>query len=147
MDFDYLLERAKTAAQQAYSPYSGYRVGAALLCEDGSIHTGCNVENASYSLTICAERNAVFKAVCAGNRDFSAIAIYVDSEEIFPPCGACRQVLAEFNPRMQILYANRLGSVFSDLETLLPQAFILHETEGEGEAESPCFRGKTDYEK
>ncbi|MCB5224539.1 MAG: cytidine deaminase [Candidatus Cloacimonadaceae bacterium] len=146
MDFDYLLERAKTAAQQAYAPYSGYRVGAALLCDDGSIHTGCNVENASYSLTICAERNAVFNAINAGNRDFSAIAIYVDSDEIFPPCGACRQVLAEFNPRMQILYANRLGSVFSDLETLLPQAFLLQEAEGGGEAESPCFQGKPDYE-
>ncbi len=129
MDLDFLLEQAKKAAQQAYSPYSGYRVGAALLCENGSIYTGCNVENASYSLTICAERNAVFKAVSDGQRDFSAIAIYVDSEEIFPPCGACRQVLAEFNPRMQILYANRLGNVLSDLETLLPQAFNLQEDE------------------
>lgn len=129
MDMDYLLQQAKNAAKQAYSPYSGYRVGAALLCENGNIHTGCNVENASYSLSICAERNAVFKAVSEGDRNFSAIAIYVDSEEIFPPCGACRQVLAEFNPRMQILYANRLGNVLSDLETLLPQAFNLQEDE------------------
>lgn len=129
MDMDYLLQQAKNAALQAYSPYSGYRVGAALLCENGNIHTGCNVENASYSLSICAERNAVFKAVSEGERNFVAIAIYVDSEDIFPPCGACRQVLAEFNPRMQILYANRLGNVLSDLETLLPQAFNLQEDE------------------
>ncbi|MCB5247591.1 MAG: cytidine deaminase [Candidatus Cloacimonetes bacterium] len=127
VDFDILLEQAQAAAEQAYAPYSGYRVGAALLCGDGSVVTGCNVENASLSLTICAERNAVFNAVNQGKREFLALAIYVDSDEIFPPCGACRQVLAEFNPRLPILYANRLGSIFSDLETLLPQAFTLSE--------------------
>lgn len=127
VDFDILLEQAQAAAEQAYAPYSGYRVGAALLCGDGSVVTGCNVENASLSLTICAERNAVFSAVNQGKREFLALAIYVDSDEIFPPCGACRQVLAEFNPRLPILYANRLGSIFSDLETLLPQAFTLSE--------------------
>ncbi|MDD4224377.1 MAG: cytidine deaminase [Candidatus Cloacimonetes bacterium] len=127
VDFDILLEQAQAAAEQAYAPYSGYRVGAALLCGDGSVVTGCNVENASLSLTICAERNAVFSAVNQGKREFLALAIYVDSDEIFPPCGACRQVLAEFNPRLPILYANRLGSILSDLETLLPQAFTLSE--------------------
>lgn len=127
VDFDILLEQAQAAAEQAYAPYSGYRVGAALLCGDGSVVTGCNVENASLSLTICAERNAVFNAVNQGKREFLALAIYVDSDEIFPPCGACRQVLAEFNPRLPILYANRLGSILSDLETLLPQAFTLSE--------------------
>ncbi len=129
IDFDILLEQARAAADRAYAPYSGFRVGAALLCGDGSVVTGCNVENASYSLAICAERNAVFSAVNQGKNDFLAIAIYVDSDEIFPPCGACRQVLAEFNPRLQILYANRLGSILSDLETLLPQAFSLHDNE------------------
>lgn len=127
IDMDFLLEQAQAAVEQAYAPYSGFRVGAALLCADGSVVTGCNVENASYSLTICAERNAIFKAVSQGQRDFAAIAIYVDSDEIFPPCGACRQVLAEFNPSIQVLYANRLGSILSDLETLLPQAFVLKE--------------------
>jgi len=115
------------AHPKAYAPYSGYKVGAALLCSDGTVFTGCNVENASYSMTICAERNAVFQAVAAGQRDFLALAIYVDGEVLFPPCGACRQVLAEFNPNLHILYANRLGSILSDLDTLLPQAFTLSE--------------------
>ncbi|HNU98128.1 MAG TPA: cytidine deaminase [Candidatus Syntrophosphaera thermopropionivorans] len=127
IDFDLLLDQAKSASEKAYAPYSGYKVGAALLCSDGTVFTGCNVENASYSLTICAERNAVFQAVAAGQRDFLALAIYVDGEVLFPPCGACRQVLAEFNPNLHILYANRLGSILSDLDTLLPQAFTLSE--------------------
>ncbi len=127
IDFDLLLDQAKSASEKAYAPYSGYKVGAALLCSDGTVFTGCNVENASYSLTICAERNAVFQAVAAEQRDFLALAIYVDGEVLFPPCGACRQVLAEFNPNLHILYANRLGSILSDLDTLLPQAFTLSE--------------------
>ena len=127
IDFDLLLDQAKSASEKAYAPYSGYKVGAALLCSDGTVFTGCNVENASYSLTICAERNAVFQAVAAGQRDFLALAIYVDGEVLFPPCGACRQVLAEFNPNLHILYANRLGSILRDLDTLLPQAFTLSE--------------------
>lgn len=126
IDLDILLEQARAATEEAYAPYSGFRVGAALLCADGSVITGCNVENASYSLTICAERNALFAAVNQGKREFLALAIYVDSDEIFPPCGACRQVLAEFSPQIKIVYANRLGSILSDLETLLPQAFALH---------------------
>ena len=127
IEFDLLLDQAKSASEKAYAPYSGYKVGAALLCTDGTVFTGCNVENASYSLTICAERNAVFQAVAAGHREFLALAIYVDGEVLFPPCGACRQVLAEFNPNLHILYANRLGSILSDLDTLLPQAFTLSE--------------------
>ncbi len=125
IDFDALLEQAKAASEKAYVPYSGYRVGAALLCSDGSVFTGCNVENASYSLTLCAERVAVVKAVSAGWKDFSAIAIYVEDDELFPPCGACRQVLAEFNPELPVLYANRNESVLTDLGVLLPQAFSL----------------------
>lgn len=128
IDFSTLLEQARAAAENAYVPYSGYRVGAALLCTDGSIFTGCNVENASYSLTVCAERNALFKAVSAGRREYYAIAIYVDADELFPPCGACRQVLAEFSPELQILYANREESVLTDLAILLPQAFSLSPT-------------------
>ncbi|HOH60446.1 MAG: cytidine deaminase [Candidatus Cloacimonetes bacterium] len=120
-----LLLLARKAAQEAYAPYSGYKVGAALKCADGSIYTGCNVENASFSLTICAERNAVFKAVSEGKRDFTAIAIYVDSDKSFPPCGACRQVISEFAPRIPVIYANRDETVESTLDLLLPGAFRL----------------------
>lgn len=126
-DQNKLVDQAKAAAEKAYAPYSGYRVGAALLCSDGIVFTGCNVENASYSLSICAERNAVFQAVCAGHRDLEAIAIYVDSDKLFPPCGACRQVLAEFNPRIRVIYSNRLQTIASDLDKLLPEAFSLKE--------------------
>ncbi len=127
IDFDRLLEQAQTAAARAYAPYSGYHVGAALLCADGSVFTGSNVENASYSLSVCAERNALFQAVHAGHKEFLAIAIYVDDDELFPPCGACRQVLAEFNPEIPVLYANQTQSVLTDLAILLPQAFSLTE--------------------
>jgi cytidine deaminase len=120
-----LFKAAKEASANAYVPYSGYRVGAALLCSDGSVYTGCNVENASYSLTICAERNAVFKAVSAGVRDFIAVAIYVDSERQFPPCGACRQVLSEFNPSLEVIYGNRNAMKQDNLSDLLPSAFNL----------------------
>ena len=101
-----LLELAIKAMNNAYSPYSGVKVGAALLCSDGSVYTGCNIENASYSVTNCAERTAIFKAVSEGKRDFSAIAICggrsihgeesVPTVEQFPPCGVCRQVMREF---------------------------------------------------
>ena len=87
-----LLEEARKGSQQAYAPYSGYRVGAALLCSSGEIVIGCNVENSSFSLTICAERNAVFHAVAEGIRDFAGLAIWVESDVLFPPRGACRQV-------------------------------------------------------
>ena len=120
-----LFQAAQNATDSAYAPYSGYKVGAALLCSDGIVFTGCNVENASYSLTICAERNAIFKAVSEGKQDFVAIAIFVDAETLFPPCGACRQVVAEFNPRMQVVYGNRIKQVSTDIEVLLPQAFTL----------------------
>ena len=128
IDFDALLKQAKEASERAYTPYSGYRVGAALLCFDGSVFTGCNVENASYSLTSCAERNAVYQAVNAGHKDLIGLAIYVDDELLFPPCGACRQVLFEFNPELPVLYANKEQSVLTDLVTLLPQAFSLSES-------------------
>lgn len=124
-DLSNLLEHAKQAAQNAYAPYSGYRVGAALLCADGRIITGANVENASYSLTICAERAAIFTAINSGIRDFAGIAIYVDSDASFPPCGACRQVLAEFAPQIPIVYANHHEVVETDLAKLLPGAFNL----------------------
>ncbi|QHI68139.1 cytidine deaminase [Tichowtungia aerotolerans] len=91
-----LLETARAAARQAYAPYSGFKVGAALLCADGTVFTGCNIENASYGLTNCAERTAVFSAIAAGRRDFVAMAVVADGEGVPYPCGACRQVLSEF---------------------------------------------------
>lgn len=120
-----LLEIAKKAAEKAYAPYSGYKVGSALKCADGSIYSGCNVENASYSLTLCAERTAVFKAISEGKRDFSAIAIYVDSAESFPPCGACRQVIHEFAPEIPVIWGNKKETAQSTMRELLPGAFSL----------------------
>jgi len=120
-----LLQIAQEAAKQAYAPYSGYHVGAALQCLDGSVITGCNVENSSYSLTLCAERNAVFKAISEGKRDYVSIAIYVEAEQLFPPCGACRQVMYEFNPQLRVIYANRYETIVTSLSELLPGAFTL----------------------
>lgn len=120
-----LLELAKTAAKEAYAPYSGFKVGSAVRTKDGSIYSGCNIENASYSLSVCAERTAIFKAVSEGHRELTGIAIYVDSDKNFPPCGACRQVMSEFAQDMPVLYANRRESVMSTLGQLLPGAFRL----------------------
>jgi cytidine deaminase len=126
-----LIEQAKLAAGKAYAPYSGYRVGAALLCSNGTIFSGCNVENASYSLTICAERNAIFSAVAAGYTSYTSIAIYVESDEVFPPCGACRQVIREFGSQITVIYANRNSITRTNIADLLPGAFVL-ETESNG---------------
>lgn len=95
---DELKRRAREAAQHAYAPYSGLRVGAAVLDSSGGIHTGANVENASYGLAICAERNAVFQAVSRGSRSIEALVVYTQTPAAVTPCGACRQVLHEFGP-------------------------------------------------
>ena len=123
MDHPSLIRAAIEARGSAHSPYSGFAVGAALLCEDGSIFTGCNVENLSFGLTMCAERVALGSAIAAGNRKFRCIAIAADTDEVLSPCGACRQVLAEFNPSLTVFAANLNGRVeeFS-LEVLLPRA-------------------------
>ncbi len=121
-----LLQQAKQAAQNAYSPYSGYKVGAALLDAKGKIHLGCNVENASYSLSNCAERTAIFKAVSEGEQDFVALAVWVDAEQIFPPCGACRQVIYEFAPKIPVIFGNQKHHVITNVESLLPSAFSLN---------------------
>ena len=111
-----LLSKAIEAAKDAYCPYSGFHVGAALLCDDGTVFTGCNIENASYSVTVCAERVALFSAVAAGKRKFSAIAVVGSGDGDFnspcPPCGVCRQALAEFcDPGMPVILADGEGGV------------------------------------
>jgi cytidine deaminase len=117
-----LIAAACRVLQQAYAPYSGFSVGAALRTHSGRVFTGCNVENASYGLTICAERVAVGKAVSEGERDFEAIAIV--SRGAATPCGACRQVLAEFNPELHIIVADLEGNYrHFRLSELLPRAF------------------------
>lgn len=121
IDLDSLLAIAKAATINAYAPYSGFQVGSAVLCADGSIFTGCNVENASYSLTICAERSAIFNAVNAGQQSFVAIAIYADSTRNFPPCGACRQVISEFAPAIPVIFGNQNGSTTTTMAELLPE--------------------------
>ncbi len=109
--------------RRAYAPYSGYRVGAALLLGDGSVVTACNVENVSYGLTMCAERSAVARAVTEGKRDFEAIAIATDGSAAITPCGACRQVLAEFAREMKVVSEGlRTRRVWSLME-LLPEPF------------------------
>ena len=123
-----LINAAIDARKNAYAPYSNYMVGAALLCGDGSIVTGCNVENASYGAANCAERTAVFKAVSEGKRDFSAIAIAggkrLDNTDFAFPCGICRQVLSEFSPGITvILYDDEKGILTAELEELFPDSF------------------------
>ncbi|MBQ3670374.1 MAG: cytidine deaminase [Treponema sp.] len=104
-----LVKKALEARANSYSPYSKYRVGAALLCDDGTVYTGCNVENASYPCGICAERNAMSSAVSGGHRSFSKIAIAGSSDVICTPCGMCRQFMYEFNPGLTVLCAANDG--------------------------------------
>ena len=119
-----LRERALGAMARAYAPYSGFRVGAALLAADGSVTEGCNVENASFPAGICAERSAVAAAVARGNRDFDSILIATEAEEPTPPCGICRQVLEEFSPRLVVVSVTTGGREARwSLEELLPRAF------------------------
>jgi cytidine deaminase len=119
-----LLGAARAAAANAHAPYSRFAVGAALRSADGSVYLGVNVENASYGLTSCAERNAVFAAVADGHREFAAIAIHADAASA-PPCGACRQVLAEFAPELRVIRLRDGGAVVSSLAELLPERFVL----------------------
>lgn len=120
-----LVSKAKAASQNAYAPYSHFRVGAALECGDGSVYTGCNVENAAYGLAICAERTVMVKAVSEGRRDFVRLGIYcADTEDFGMPCGQCRQFMAEFNLDMEVIIGRPDGETQTYLvRDLLPQAF------------------------
>jgi len=117
-----LIALAAEARERAYTPYSQYKVGAALLSASGAVHTGCNVENAAYGLTICAEQVAVVKAVCAGERDLMRIAVVTENGGT--PCGACRQILNEFEPNIRVLVADTSGDYQAyALPDLLPDSF------------------------
>ena len=120
-----LLAAALAARERAYAPYSQFAVGAALECDDGTIVTGCNVENASYGLTMCAERTALFAAVASGHTLFRAIAVAGPPGVTTPPCGACRQVLAEFGRDLRVIYTTFAGLAETTVDALLPVTFVL----------------------
>ncbi len=121
-----LLEKAEEAMRYAYAPYSDFKVGAALLCTDGEVFTGCNVENSSYGASNCAERTAIFKAVSEGKRSFDSIAIVSSGGDETFPCGICRQVMGEFSPDIRIITRKKDGSpsvwLFKDI---MPKFFSL----------------------
>jgi cytidine deaminase len=122
-----LLVAARRARDKAYAPYSNFRVGAAVLASDGRIFTGCNVENSSLGLSCCAERNAIFAMVAAGETELREILVIGDTEEFLPPCGACRQVIAEFAPISAVVHmCNRSGACRNATVTeLIPDIFRL----------------------
>ena len=123
LEIQKLMDCAIKARENAYSPYSHFAVGAALLCEDGTLYEGCNIENASYGLTNCAERTVIFKAVSEGHIKFKALAVVADTEGPCAPCGACRQVMAEFKIPL-IIMGNLMGNIkIVTIEELLPFSF------------------------
>jgi cytidine deaminase len=119
-----LVEAASAVRENSYAPYSKFRVGAAVETKDGKIYSGCNIESASYGLTVCGERVAIWKAVSEGEHEFKQIAVVVDTEELTPPCGVCRQILWEFCGNVPVTLANLSGkSETVMMEDLLPRAF------------------------
>jgi cytidine deaminase len=124
VNYKQLIEAAQKAKEHSYSPHSKFRVGAAIITQSGKIYTGCNIENSSFSLTICAERTAIFKAVSEGQRKFAAIAIVTDLKDPIPPCGACRQVLMDMAGDIDVIIAGNKGdNIVSKLSKLLPMPF------------------------
>jgi cytidine deaminase len=122
-----LIQAAREIRVNAYARFSQHQVGAAVLSQSGRVFPGVNVESGSYGLTVCAERVAVFNAVTAGERDLIAVAVASPDERIWYPCGACRQVLSEFSPKMIVLAISRTGEVVkTDMQTLLPHRFAFH---------------------
>jgi len=119
-----IIKEALLSREKAYAPYSGFRVGAAVITGGDKIYTGCNIENSSYGLTCCAERVALFKAVSEGEKDFKAIAVVSDSEEYCRPCGACRQVMAQFGDEIRVYMCNNKGEYeVKTVADLLPDRF------------------------
>ncbi len=127
MDYNDLLKKAKEASKNSYSPYSKFPVGACVLCADGKTYSGCNVENASYGLAICAERNAIFHAIASGEKSIEAIAIYSPKEKKCYPCGACRQVIYEFQKekKVDVIVETDDGYTIFKINDLLPEGFSL----------------------
>lgn len=125
MDYDFLLEKAQKASENAYAPYSKFSVGACVLAGSGEIYTGSNVENASYGLSICAERNAIFNAIANGEKFIAAIAIYAPKMEDCLPCGACRQVIREFKKdKIDVIMQTKDGKKVYEIDELLPGSFV-----------------------
>jgi cytidine deaminase len=123
-DFESLIETAKRARLQAVAPFSDFQVGAAVKTAEGKVYTGCNVESASYGLTVCAERVAIWKALSEGERQFTDLAVVADTETLTPPCGTCRQIIWEFARDARIVFANLEGkSEEFHIADLLPRAF------------------------
>jgi cytidine deaminase len=120
-----LLRAARTAAKKAYAPFSNFKVGAAVLTADGRIFSGCNVENGSFGLTVCAERVAIFKAVSAGRNEIKAVLVYADTAKLTPPCGACLQVIAEFSENSEVVLSNGRSTKSYGMQQLLPVRFKL----------------------
>ena len=119
-----LIDAAREVRDRAHAPYSNFQVGAAVETEDGTIYTGCNVESASYGLTVCAERVAIWKGVSEGAKKFGRIAVVVDTDELTPPCGACRQVIWEFCGDAPVILSNLQGKTETiQMSELLPRAF------------------------
>ena len=125
-----VLAHARSVQERAYAPYSGFRVGAVLESEDGSLFEGCNVESASFGLTLCAERGAVMAAVAAGVRTFARLVLVTDGDQAVPPCGACREVLAEFSPDLPIVSVAKEDRKEWTLDRLLPGPFRLDISRG-----------------
>jgi cytidine deaminase len=126
-----LIERARKSRECAYAPYSKFKVGAALLTKGGKVYTGANIENATFGLTVCAERVALFKAITDGEKKFVKIAVVADKDEPITPCGACRQVLSEFASDLKIICANLKGKTIRySLRKLLPEAFVKDPAKG-----------------
>lgn len=122
--FQELINKAKEARLKAYAPYSKFQVGSAVLTENDTIFTGCNIENVSLGLSICAERVAIFKAISSGFKSIKAIAIICDTEEPCSPCGACRQVMVEFSPEMEVIMVNHQNKIkITKAKELLPGFF------------------------
>lgn len=121
-----LIIKAKEAMNNAYAPYSNFKVGAALLTKDNQVYTGCNIENASYGATNCAERTAIFKAISEGAKEFKKIAVVSSSDEYTYPCGICRQVISEFMPDGEVIFDNSAGKILNIKATeLFPYRFEL----------------------